>query len=311
MRRRTSDSREAGFTLVETALTVGLIAVVIAAAFPVTSVFFREANTVQNTYGAVDQLVLASEVVTRYIHEAVDPSPTSSTYPFLSASSNGVTFYADTGLSTGPEEVIVTVAPGTGGSRTLEAQIKSPNAGTCPGVSAGTACTYPAVATKQILLINYLTNGTSGSPVFTYTLQGGGTCGGPLSSASTKLKTSYSSGATIGPNISLATSSGTATLYQNDVLYLGSGSNTQSVVVNAQTTVGTSGTSVPLASNITANQAYTTNTPVYDSSCTPTQLGEIEAVSLSLQATKNPSGLATGYQSMAYLFSPNYSATVG
>ncbi|HTZ09018.1 MAG TPA: hypothetical protein VMB72_08090, partial [Acidimicrobiales bacterium] len=61
--RRRRPTQEGGFTLVETALTVGLIAVVIAAAFPVTSVFFREANTVQNTYGAVDQLVLASEVV--------------------------------------------------------------------------------------------------------------------------------------------------------------------------------------------------------------------------------------------------------
>lgn len=312
-----TDAPEGGFTLVETALTVLLVAVVMAAAFPVVPVFFREANTVQNTYGAVDQLVLASEVVTRYIHEAVDPAPSSSTYPFVSASANSVTFFANTGLSTGPEEVIVSVSSGTAGTRTFQAYIRSPIAGTCPiaGTSAypnGT-CSYSSTATKSILLINYLTNGTAGNPVFTYTLQGGGTCGGTPTAGTLKLKATISNGATIGPNISLATSSGSVALAQGDVIDLGSGSSAQSVVVQTAKTVTTSTTSVALSTPYTvANQTYSSGSnAVFDSTCNATQVSEIEAVSLSLQATKNPSGLATGYQSLAYLFSPNYSSAVG
>jgi hypothetical protein len=34
-------------------------------------------------------------------------------------------------------------------------------------------------------------------------------------------------------------------------------------------------------------------------------------VSLNLQATKNPAGQPTGYQSLAYLLSPTYNASVG
>ena len=121
--RRLQHHRHDGFTLVECVLTCALVAVVLAAAFPVVPLFFSEANTVQNTYGSLDQLVLASETVTRYVHEAVDPSPTATTYPFASASGNAVTFYADTGLSTGPEEVVVSVTS-SGDTRILPLAVK-------------------------------------------------------------------------------------------------------------------------------------------------------------------------------------------
>ena len=39
--------------------------------------------------------------------------------------------------------------------------------------------------------------------------------------------------------------------------------------------------------------------------------GPDRGVALNLQATKNPGGQPTGYQSLAYFFSPGYSATVG
>ena len=61
---------------------------------------------------------------------------------------------------------------------------------------AGTACTYTG-STQSYLLINNLTNGTGGSPVFTYTLQGGEVCAGPPpGSATTTLKAAASTGAT-------------------------------------------------------------------------------------------------------------------
>ena len=168
---------DAGFTLVETALTVLVVAVVLAAAFPTVPLFFNEETSVQNTYQSVDQLVLASEVVTRYIHEAVDPSPSGSTYPFLIASANGATFYANTGNANGPDKVVVSVGTDASGNRTFQLNLYAPTANTCPGISAGTSCTY-STSTQSFLLINYLTNGTSASPVFTYTLEGGTTCAG-------------------------------------------------------------------------------------------------------------------------------------
>ncbi len=302
-------ARQEGFTLVETALTCLLVLVVLAAAFPVVPVFFREANTVQNTYSAVDQLVLASEVVTRYVHEAVDPAPTATSYPFLSASGNAVTFYANTAQANGPEEVVVSVTNGAAGTRAFQANLYDPTANSCPfSTSSSKTCSYGSV-TKSLLLINFLTNGTGGNPVFTYTLQGGSTCGGPPPSSggstlhsALAVNTSYSS-------ISVVVASA---ITAGDTLVIGSGSSAQTVIAkNAYAVSGTAQT-VQLQSSFTANQNYPANTTtVYDNVCSSTQLGQIQAVAVSLQATKNPGGLATGYQSLAYLLSPSYSATVG
>ncbi|HLN43358.1 MAG TPA: hypothetical protein VK215_12945, partial [Acidimicrobiales bacterium] len=62
---------------------------------------------------------------------------------------------------------------------------------------------------------------------------------------------------------------------------------------------------------VAANATYNANTEVYDSSCSNTQLSQITAVSLNLQATKTPGGQPTGYQSQAYLLSPTYNTSVG
>jgi hypothetical protein len=40
-------------------------------------------------------------------------------------------------------------------------------------------------------------------------------------------------------------------------------------------------------------------------------VSQIEGIGFSLQATKNPGGQPTGYQSLAYFLSPAYSSTVG
>ena len=48
--------------------------------------------------------------------------------------------------------------------------------GTCPGVSSGTACSYPTSSpSKQVLSIPDVVNGTAAAPIFTYTLFDGGT----------------------------------------------------------------------------------------------------------------------------------------
>jgi type II secretory pathway pseudopilin PulG len=377
----TPSPRQGGYTLVETLITCVVISIVLAAAFPMLPVFFRESNVVQNTYQSVDQLVLASEVVTRYVHEAVAPS--SSTTPFLSASANAATFYANTGNANGPQKAVMQVAT-AGSSRTFQLNLFTPTANSCPGISAGILCTYGA-SSQSFLLINYLTNGTGGSPVFTYALQGGEVCGGaPPSPPTTTLSLAAGTGATTlhVPALAKAVPIG-------DTIFLGSGPNAQSVTASAASAAGTttitvsalsaaaaSGTAVydsalttvpntlpttlktaaganattlqvpslpsPIstgdtivvgtgatAQTVTAQNSYGTsgsttnisvsalpraaaaNSSVYDSSCSAGQVAQIVAVSLSLQATKNPGGQPTGYQSLAYMLSPTYNAAVG
>jgi len=55
--RRAAQRGEEGFTLIETALTVLIMAIVLACAFPTVPLFFGEQTSIQNTFGAVDQLV--------------------------------------------------------------------------------------------------------------------------------------------------------------------------------------------------------------------------------------------------------------
>jgi hypothetical protein len=184
----------------------------------------------------------------------------------------------------------------------------TPTAGTCPTtmVSAAT-CTYTA-STQSILLINFLTNGTGGVPVFTYTLQGGGTCGGPPpATVGTKLNSALTSGQTYS---SLSVASVTAAIASGDTLVIGTGATTQVVTATSSQAVSGSAKTISVTS-FTANATYATNTSVYDNTCSATQLTQIVAVALNLAATKNPGGQPTGYQSLAYLFSPAFNPAVG
>ena len=374
--------REDGYTLVETLITVLVVSIVMIAAFPVLPVFFRENNIVQNTYQSIDQLVLASEVATRYVHESVAPSST--TNPVQSANANSTTFYANTGNALGPQQVVMQVAT-AGTARTFQVNLYTPQSGSCPGINAnGAGCMY-TTSTQSYLLINYLTNGTGGSPVFTYTLEGGEVCAGPPpGSPTTTLQA-----ATTSTTTSLSVASLTGPVTQGDTIFLGNGPNATtvtatanaaknatsikvtavgSVVANGTSVYDSALTSVPntvpttlssaaalhattlsvaalksavsvgdtivvgtgsSAQTVTASAAYsvgansiTVSSPglsaaaasgssVYDSTCSPTQVSQIEGIGFSLQATKNPGGQPTGYQSLAYFLSPAYSSTVG
>jgi len=388
--RRALERGEEGFTLIETCLTVLIMAIVLACAFPTVPLFFGEQTSIQNTFGAVDQLVLASETVTRYVHEGVDNAPGGLASPFVSASSNAVTFTANTGITGAPEEVVVHVTNGVAGTRTFGMSLFPATSGTCPPSGAG--CTYTGGADNTVL-INYLTNGTGGNPVFSYQLQGGESCAGPPpGSAPTTLASALTSG---NQYTSVSVNGLTSPVSVGDSIYLGSGPTAQILTATAATTAGSgtkvitvssftastgypvtttgvydnawglvpntvpttlsatvSGASVtalpvhPLGSavsvgdlvvvgtgattqtftvktaepalqttipvnTVAANATYGANTEVYDTSCSNTQLSQITAVSLNLQATKTPGGQPTGYQSQAYLLSPTYNSTVG
>ncbi|HLI73178.1 MAG TPA: hypothetical protein VKU86_04810 [Acidimicrobiales bacterium] len=295
MRPHRSRRDDAGLTLVETAVTCAVIAVVLAAAVPTVSVFFRESTTVQNTYAAVDQLVLASEVISRYVHEAIAPSPGGA--PFASATGNAATFYANTGSATGPQEVVAQVVT-VGSQRSFKLDLVNAGSGSCP------PCTYTG-APRSFVLINYLTNGTAANPLFSYTIQGGGTCPAfPTGSGATTLSAVLTNGHNYS---SLSVAPLPSAVATGDTLIIGSGATTQTVTASAG--AAQNATSIPVTS-FTANSTYGSGTAVQDQ-CVAGLVGQITAVSMALQATKQPGGQPTGYQSLAYLYSPNYNATVG
>jgi len=296
--RRWRARSQDGFTLVETMMTCVVMAIVMAAAVPTVSIVYSLTTTVQNTYEAVNQLVLASEAVTRYIHEAVASSPANT--PFVSATADTVTFYSDTGKA-GPEKVAAAVLT-AGATRSFDLTITPAQSASCP------PCTYGASPAGYVL-INYLTNGTGASPVFTYTLQGGGTCGGPPPSSPTT--TLATTGAlTSGTAYTKLYVTGTAlTVASGDSIVVGSGSTFQTFTATGAEVTG-SPSYIPVTS-LVANHSYGSGTSVYDDACTPTQVSEITAVSLDFEATKNPGGQPSGYKSMAYMFAPGYSATLG
>jgi len=120
----------------------------------------------------------------------------------------------------------------------------------------------------------------------------------------TTLKTTASSGAT-----SLSVPSLTSAITSGDTIVVGTGTSAQTVTATSGVSATVGSTTIPISPALTTTAPA--NTEVYDSSCSTTQVSEIEAVALNLQATKNPGGQPTGYQSLAYFLSPNYSASVG
>ncbi len=119
----------------------------------------------------------------------------------------------------------------------------------------------------------------------------------------TTLKSAASSGATTlsVPSLPSAVTSG-------DIIVVGTGTSAVTVTATANAAVSATTTSISVTALPSAQAA---NAEVYDSTCSTTQVSQIEAIALSLQTTKNPGGQPTGYQSLAYFLSPEYSATVG
>jgi prepilin-type N-terminal cleavage/methylation domain-containing protein len=169
-------STESGFTLVEIMITVAILGVVLAITAPLVTAFYDVNGDVQQSFTATNDLVLASESITQYLHEAVAPCPTGSTKcsttAFSSASSptaTSLTFYANTGNANGPVEVVITTT-GT----TMSGVIYNPTAGTCPfNGSLTTGCTY-ANPSHALVTVPDLTNVTSiTSPMFSYDISSG------------------------------------------------------------------------------------------------------------------------------------------
>lgn len=187
LRRRASDRLEhvrshddAGFTLVEMVVTVALIGVVLGMTTPIVTMYFNLNGDVSGTYTAMNQVILASEEITQYMHEAVAPCPSGttatgcSTVPFGASTQSSLTFYANTNNVNGPSEVVLAVT-GT----TLTAKVYKATASTCPfNGSTTTACTY----TGSPHLLTTVT-GLSNTTPFSYLPTSGSSCNGANASS--------------------------------------------------------------------------------------------------------------------------------
>jgi prepilin-type N-terminal cleavage/methylation domain-containing protein len=190
---RCTDSRkptdEQGFTLVEMMVTLSVMGLVLAITVPLVSMFYDVNNDVQQTYAATNQVILASEVLTQYLHEAVAPCPPTSTKCSTTAFSSSpvpsatvLTFYADTNNPNGPSEVVMSMS-GT----TMTAAVYQPNAGTCPfNGSLSIGCTYPST----FRLLASVPDLTALSP-FSYDTQAGASGSGVCSTTNSPPTTGF------------------------------------------------------------------------------------------------------------------------
>ncbi len=211
-RRHTAPARfgDAGaVSLVEMAVCVALLGILGVVIVPIVVSFSAENSAIQSTYSAVDQLIEPSQIISRYVHEAVAPAPAgSATAPWSVFTTNTgpdeAQFTADVGsygqpsdaggfTAYGPALVTVAVQPGADGQPALVGTLVPANSGTCPSPpeSAGTACTWSGSA-QRLFSIPDLTGvcvpGQPGcdpatDPVFSY-LIGSSTTSTPATSCS-------------------------------------------------------------------------------------------------------------------------------
>ncbi len=167
-----------GFTLVEMMIVLALTSIILLVTGPVVAMFFNLNNNVAETYSATNQLVLASEVLTQYLHEAVAPCPPTSTAsgcsttPYSSPAPGSLTFYADTNNANGPAKIVITTTGTTTTAWLYQAKSSCPFYG-----SLTTACSFPTSG-RLLMTIADLENTTP----LSYLLSTGSTCTGSTSS---------------------------------------------------------------------------------------------------------------------------------
>jgi hypothetical protein len=155
-------------------ISLVILSVVLAVATPIAAGLFIQRTNVQNTFTATNNVMLATEELSSYFHDAVATcsiadtaacATTNGELPFTAASNTSATFFANVYNPSFPNEfnpsgpakmVISTTAS------TLTLTETLPNANSCPvmsNLSSDTTCTYPATG-KTILTVYDLINTT-------------------------------------------------------------------------------------------------------------------------------------------------------
>jgi Tfp pilus assembly protein PilW len=169
--RRTDERRQDGFSLIDILIAVTLMTIVLVITTPVVTAFYDVNQNEQQTYTNENSVILASEKMTQYVHEAVAPCPSGAqtgcpTSPFTTTTGSSLTFYADTDNSKGPSKVVVTLS-GT----TLTAVIYQAT-GSCPFDGSKTSTCVFSSTSKNVASVANLSN----TSPFYYLTSLSGTC---------------------------------------------------------------------------------------------------------------------------------------
>jgi prepilin-type N-terminal cleavage/methylation domain-containing protein len=204
--RRRHGQASDGMTLVELLVAMGVFLILMTFTATMINNFFANSSEIQNSYAAFSQVLPASTAVEQFFRTIVEPAPSNAGVPVPAVSPTGpggasacpttnfylgpncLQFTTNQGNANGPSLVTATTTANTtpAGTYTFTMTIQAPTAHTCPGSSTNSnfvspsspppppQCQYAASATKRVLQITDLTNGspTATSPVFQYTLAG-------------------------------------------------------------------------------------------------------------------------------------------
>jgi prepilin-type N-terminal cleavage/methylation domain-containing protein len=184
---------ESGFTLIEMLLSVLILSIIIGLSTSTVRMFYTQSADVQNTFVVTNQVILASEALTQYTHDAVASCPgptatpsdsacnaTNGEYPFVIATATAATFFADTNDISGTHGPVKVSINLTGTVFTVT--ITQPNNSGCPLTSTQTAtpatvCSYTTNAPRTIVSIADETNPSPLAYLIAVTgNQTGGTC---------------------------------------------------------------------------------------------------------------------------------------
>ncbi|HUY67636.1 MAG TPA: prepilin-type N-terminal cleavage/methylation domain-containing protein [Acidimicrobiales bacterium] len=200
--RRSRGYSDEGMTLVEVLVAMGVFMILMTFTATMINNFYGNSSKVQNSYSAFTQVLPASTAIEQFFRTIVEPAPSNGGQPVPAVSPTGpggtsacpttnfylgpncIQFTSNQGNANGPSLVTATTTANTtpAGTYTLTMTVQDPTAHTCPGSStnpnfvspytSATRCQYAASATRRVLQITNLTNGspTATSPVFQYTL---------------------------------------------------------------------------------------------------------------------------------------------
>jgi prepilin-type N-terminal cleavage/methylation domain-containing protein len=183
---RSGSADDSGFTLVEVLIAMMLFGVLLAMTVPIVSTLFRTTAYVNNSYSNENQLLPIGTSFQNLIRSVVEPAPNLSsgqpvpaygTYSTYAGSPNAVagttptptsmTFFTNVGSSFGSRGPAKVTAQLTGTTFTVSVAIAT---GNCPGLTAGTACTWSATP-RTLFTVKNVVNPVS-TPIFTYTVAG-------------------------------------------------------------------------------------------------------------------------------------------
>ncbi len=190
-RRRHDDE---GMTLVELLLASTLLVVLTTLVMLSMTTFTQLGGSVDAQYQEYDTILPAAANLRPLVAAEAEPGPADATgapIPGFGVDTSGtpdtvsgignfsLTFYANIANANGPAKIVaglttISGTPDTGSTTTcavktpcdFQVQEYLPNAGTCPGVSTGTKCTYPTTYKLLTDVLNVIN--TTAQPVFNY-----------------------------------------------------------------------------------------------------------------------------------------------